>query len=142
MLKHRLSGLPLMVTAVAAMQLFVALPVRALVPDPVRPAQAPQPGSAGGYFGRGAETVHPADGLVGFDLPAQTPAARTLSQTIVARYSGIQHSKLSNNNGVALSQQSRQASRHEWDGCHIGCLLRRATASILNSLKNVGDVSV
>jgi hypothetical protein len=59
----------------------------AQVPDLAVANAAPIPGAGHHYIGMGVETVSPADGLLSFDLPVQTPAGRQLSLPFSFRYS-------------------------------------------------------
>lgn len=71
--------------------------ILAQVPDPGVAASAPIPGAGHHYIGTGTETVSPADGLLSFDLPIQTPAGRQLSLPFGFRYSSSEQFYLTNN---------------------------------------------
>ena len=53
----------------------------AQVPDLAVAGTAPIPEAGHHYIGTGVETVSPADGLLSFNLPVQTPAGRQFPLT-------------------------------------------------------------
>jgi RHS repeat-associated protein len=59
----------------------------AQVPDLAVAGTAPIPEAGHHYIGTGVDTVSPADGLLSFNLPVQTPAGRQLSLPFGFRYS-------------------------------------------------------
>jgi RHS repeat-associated protein len=69
----------------------------AQVADPAVATTAPIPGAGHHYIGTGSETVSPADGLVSFTLPIQTPAGRQMSFPFGFRYSSSEQSYMTNN---------------------------------------------
>jgi hypothetical protein len=60
---------------------FVRRRSLAQVPDLAVAGTAPVPGAGHHYIGTGVETVSPADGLLSFNLPVQTPAGRQFPLT-------------------------------------------------------------
>jgi hypothetical protein len=89
----------------------------AQVPDPAAANAAPIPGAGHHYIGVGTETVNPADGLLSFELPIQTPAGRQLTLPFGFRYSSAEQFYLTNNGtGTSLHYVPRQSTGWEMNG--------------------------
>jgi len=92
-------------------------PALAQVPDPAPANAAPIPGAGHHYIGVGTETVNPADGLLSFELPIQTPAGRQLTLPFGFRYSSAEQFYLTNNGtGTSLHYVPRQSTGWEMNG--------------------------
>lgn len=119
---------------VVSILVLAPLSIRAQVPDPAVVASAPVPGAGHHYIGVGTETVNPADGLLTFHLPIQTPAGRQLSFPFGFRYTGSEQFYITNNHnfnpGAALYWQARPATNFEVGGWSYDLPILTASARI------------